>query len=215
MNLPAAAISEKTPVMRLTRGWELVAWSIALAVLHVPLFAGGSASALALLPERVSVGEWWRIITHPFVHVSTYHLLLDGAAFLFLWHGLRGSLGSRFATLAASAAGALLFAAFGSEAFWSVGLCGLSGIAHGLMVRQGLELWDSARSPSDRRLAAVVLAGVLGKCLLEAFTGAAFFSQWHLGPLGTPIVICHLGGACGALAHYALQRTLSTSRSWT
>jgi hypothetical protein len=76
------------------------------------------------------------------------------------------------------------------------------------MVRQGLELWDSAHSSTDRRLAAIVLAGVLGKCLLEAFTGTAFFAHWHLGSLGTPIVICHLGGACGALVQFGVERTV-------
>ena len=33
-------------------------------------------------------GQWWRLFTYPFVHVSLYHLLLDGAAFLLLYQGL-------------------------------------------------------------------------------------------------------------------------------
>jgi rhomboid family GlyGly-CTERM serine protease len=183
---------------RASRRWELVAWSIILMVLHVPLLAGGNTSALALDPHRV-IPEWWRLFTHPFVHVSWYHLALDGTAFLFLWHGQQGSLRNRLGMLAASAAGATLFAALGAKAFWTLGLCGLSGVAHGLMAAQALDLCVGANSRQEQRLGWALLIGVLGKCVFEALTGAALFAKWHFGNIGTPIVICHLGGACGAI----------------
>jgi rhomboid family GlyGly-CTERM serine protease len=185
---------------RISRRWELVAWSIILMVLHVPLLSGGSGSALAFFPDRFASGEWWRLLTHPFVHVSWYHLFLDGAAFLFLWHGQEGALRTRLGTVVASAAGSLLFAALGSREFWSIGLCGLSGVAHGLMTRQAIDLCGSTDSPPERRLGLTLLVGVMAKCIFEAVTGGALFGHWHFGNIGTPIVICHLGGVFGALA---------------
>lgn len=185
-----------------------------MAVLHVPLLAGGGTAALAFIPARFADGEWWRLFTHPFVHVSWYHLLLDGGAFLILWHGLVGNLRSRLGVLAASAAGSLLAAAIGSSEFWSLGLCGLSGIAHGLMAQQGLELARANHEPRERRLGLALFGGVLLKCLVEAAAGSAVFSSLHFGPIGTPIVICHLGGACGAFAWHFAERLIRARRAF-
>jgi membrane associated rhomboid family serine protease len=51
---------------------EVAVWIIVLAMLNAPLFTGGSTAALALLPGAVRAGEWWRVFSHPFVHVSWY-----------------------------------------------------------------------------------------------------------------------------------------------
>lgn len=179
---------------------ELVVWTIVLAILNTPLLAGGSTAALALLPERVAAGEWWRVFAHPFVHVSWYHLILDGAAFLLLWKELAGRLRVRLACLAASAIGSACGAALGSPEFWVVGLCGLSGVAHGLMAKQGLERWH------DGLVGRAIVFAVLGKSVVEVGSGAALFYGLHFGFLGTPIVACHLGGVCGAVLFHAGTR---------
>jgi membrane associated rhomboid family serine protease len=177
---------------------ELAVWTIVLAILNAPLLSGGSTAALALLPDSVAAGEWWRLFTHPFVHVSWYHLLLDGAAFLLLWNELAGPLRARLACVAASAIGSVGAAAIASPEFWTAGLCGLSGIAHGLMAKQGLERWH------DGLIGRAIVFAVLGKSVIEGCSGAALFNGLHFGLLGTPIVACHLGGVGGAMLFHAV-----------
>ena len=55
-------------------------FAILLVLLNLPLLTGGFAGFFAFLPDAVWAGEWWRLVTPPFVHVSPYHLLLDAAA---------------------------------------------------------------------------------------------------------------------------------------
>ena len=198
---------------RSNRRRELIVWGVVLVLLNVPLLACRNSSALAFLPGKVAAGEWWRLFTHPFVHVSWYHFLLDGTAFLFLWQNLEGQLSKRLGTLVASAVGSLLFAAVGSHAFWSLGLCGLSGIAHGVMAQQGLDLHVHGGSRQERRLGGLLFVAVLAKSLRETFTGAALFGHWHLGSVGMPIVACHLGGVCGALFFHVIKGASVNSRS--
>jgi membrane associated rhomboid family serine protease len=50
-------------------------------VIKPAMLAGVSPSLFAYFPGAVQQGEWWRVLTHPFVHVSWYHLRLCVAAF--------------------------------------------------------------------------------------------------------------------------------------
>jgi rhomboid family GlyGly-CTERM serine protease len=144
-------------------------------------------------PAAVRAGQWWRIVTHPLVHVSGYHLLLDGAAFLLLYTNLREPNPVRRAALAgASAAGSLAAAWMFSPQIERLGLCGLSGVAHGLMAVTALEMIRD-----DEKLGWVCLAAVAGKSIWEATTGHVFFEWLHFGRLGTPIAVSHLGGVVG------------------
>ena len=46
-----------------------------LAILNLPLFITGRPSeVLVFHPDKVLAGQWWQVITHPFVHISFYHL---------------------------------------------------------------------------------------------------------------------------------------------
>ena len=74
---------------------------------------GGLNSAMLFLPDAVRAGEWWRVLTHPFVHVTWYHLLLDGAAFFLLYNELQTEpVLRRAGYLFASGAGSLLVPLF-------------------------------------------------------------------------------------------------------
>ena len=85
----------------------------------------------------VRAGEWWRLVTYPFVHVSWYHLLLDAAAFFTAYVELRHRRGlERLGFVAAAGAGGLLAAWWLAPIVFTRGLCGLSGVAHGLTVGQ-------------------------------------------------------------------------------
>ena len=68
---------------------ELAACAILIVLLNLPLLEGRFDTRFAFLPEAVRAGEWWRVFTHPFVHVSLYHLALDAAAFFVLYAELR------------------------------------------------------------------------------------------------------------------------------
>jgi rhomboid family GlyGly-CTERM serine protease len=148
----------------------------------------------------VQGGEWWRVFTHPFVHVSWYHLTLDTAAFFVAYLELRNyRLRRRLLLFLAAGGGSLLTVLLFSPAVTRLGLCGLSGIAHGLTAVVSL---DMICRETDRRVRAGAIACfavVVGKCVIEALTGHVVFESWHLGSLGTPIAVCHAGGVLGAL----------------
>ena len=180
---------------------ELVAIVLIIALLNLPLLAGTFSTEFIFHPGAVEAGEWWRVFTHPFVHVSRYHLTLDAAAFFLAYVELRQRpFRRRLLLILAAGGGSLLAALLFSTAVQTLGLCGLSGIAHGLTAVVSL---DILRRETDRLVrwgAIACFIIVVGKCLVEAITGHVVFESWHLGSLGTPIAVCHAGGVLGALA---------------
>ncbi len=180
--------------------WDVWLWSLLLAALSAPLLlVGRPPLALVYAPAAVARGEWWRLLTHPFVHVSRYHLLLDGAAFLSLLAGLSDLRPrQRLSLVLGSGAASLMAASLLPHETSAFGLCGLSGIGHGLMAATAflMTLQDEA---ALRRLGFVVLALVATKALLEAATGHLLLELVHFGDLGRPNRLCHLGGLLGGL----------------
>jgi len=174
---------------------ELVLFALVLVLINGPWLAGDPVARWAFLPAAMRAGEWWRVITHPLVHVSWYHLLLDGTAFLLLYASLRerGWL-RRLGVISASGAGSLIAACWFTPAVASLGLCGLSGIAHGLMAVTALELIRAGEKTGW-----VCLLAVSAKALWEAWTGQVLFGFLHFGLMGTPIAVSHLGGVLGAV----------------
>lgn len=195
---------------------ELPLFVSLLALFNLHLVSSLGMAPLHFHPELVLQGEWWRVITHPFVHVSTYHLALDASAFLVLYATLqqRSTL-RRLAYCAGSAGGSLALALLLSPNVNSIGLCGLSGIAHGLMAITGLEIISQTRGGNRidstmLRIGWITLLAVTAKGLYEAMTGQFLFIGSHFGSIGTPIPACHLGGVIGGSIVYWL---LSESRS--
>lgn len=180
---------------------ELVAIAAIIALLNLPLLAGKFSTEFIFHPGAVEAGEWWRVFTHPFVHVSWYHLALDVAAFFLAYVELRQRpFRRRLLLVLAAGGGSLLAALLFSPTVQTLGLCGLSGIAHGLTAVVSL---DILRRETDRLVRSGAIACfiiVVAKCILEAITGHVVFEAWHLGSLGTPIAVCHGGGVLGALA---------------
>src|SRR5437867_94604 len=110
--------------------FELGALAAIIVLLNLPLLHGACAVDMIFLPGRVAAGEWWRIFTHAFVHVSWYHLLLDATAFLVLYEGLAGRSGfERMGYVLACGTGSLLASLWSAPIIQTHGLCGLSGIA--------------------------------------------------------------------------------------
>jgi rhomboid family GlyGly-CTERM serine protease len=182
------------------RSLEILGFVVLLVVLNLPLLSGGFAASLAFLPRAVVAGQWWRVLTHPFVHVSWYHLLLDGIAFLLLYADLKESnRWLRAGYLCASGAASLLV----SMCFWprihTSGLCGLSGIDHGLMAVSSLEMMTVKQS---RHYGVLLFVCVAGKCIIEAFTGQVMLASVHSGMIGQPVAVCHAGGVLGGLLYW-------------
>ncbi len=182
---------------------ELWLLSALIALANLPLLTGGPPSALLFIPERVAAGEWWRIVTGFFVHVSGYHLLLDASAFLLLVESLHQLTRTRrMLTVAACAAGSLMVSlpVIGADGT----LCGLSGIAHGLLAVLALHMAEE----SDQTLRRAGFAGfviVVAKCICEAVTGGVLFANLHLGNVAAPVAVCHAGGVLGGVIICALS----------
>ena len=183
---------------------ELWFFALLIALANLPLLAGRVSETLLFVPSLVAEGAWWRVLTSSFAHVSAYHLTLDAGAFLLLYHGLREpSCAKRLLAVAACAAGSLLASL--SVLTPDGSLCGLSGVAHGLLAFSALEMRES----SDRTVARaglICLLTVLAKSAYEAVTGHVAFATLHLGDVATPVAICHAGGVLGGLFAYALSR---------
>lgn len=178
---------------------DLALLSLAVGLANLSLLAGaGPSRGLVFLPGPFLAGEWWRLLTHPFVHVSPYHLLLDAGAFFWLYSLVQGGPGRRLALAAAAAAGSLAAAAF-APGFAGLGLCGLSGVAHGLMAVVGVQALR-AEDGRSRAVGACMLLAVVLKGAFEALTGGVFFLGLHPGSVGAPNPLCHAGGIVGALA---------------
>jgi rhomboid family GlyGly-CTERM serine protease len=195
---------------------ELLGFIALLALFNAPILAGSCFQSMVFLPQAVQSGEWWRLLCHPFVHVTWYHLLLDGTAFLALYYSLiEASLLRRVLYVVGGAAGSVLVSWVAAPAISSNGLCGLSGIAHGLMAVSALELVaGKARGSAERRIGQLGFILVVGKAALEALSGRMFFTFLHFGLMGDPVAVSHAGGILGSLlAVLALKSRLSGAGS--
>ncbi len=181
---------------------ELTAFIVALIAANFMLLLGRVCEPLIFFPAQLAAGEWWRTITFPFVHVSGYHLLLDAGAFLFLSHGLQEtSTRRRLLYVVTCAAGSLGVSLISSPL--TNGLCGLSGIAHGMMAISALEIMRSDER-TLRNAGIICFIIVTLKSLYEAFTGQIAFNFLHFGSIGNAVAICHAGGILGGVACYAI-----------
>lgn len=102
--------------------------------------------------------------------------------------------------------GSLLVSLFAAPMIYSVGLCGLSGVAHGLMVISALGMMQENDDKKIFWAGAISFLFVIGKASVEAITGQVVFSHLHFGNLGTPIAVCHAGEILGVLFIWAFQK---------
>jgi rhomboid family GlyGly-CTERM serine protease len=183
---------------------ELWLAGLLIALGNIPLLSGGPLKALVFIPGRVAAGEWWRVFTGFFVHVSLYHLLLDAGAFLMLLHSLKEfPFLKRASIVTACAAGSLLVSlpVLGADGT----LCGLSGVAHGLLAVVALNM-AGEREPFLRRAGLGCFVAVVLKSLYEAASGSVLFASLHLGDVAAPVAVCHAGGILGGVLLYAARR---------
>jgi rhomboid family GlyGly-CTERM serine protease len=203
------------PLIRFFRSFrrpELIVVFVLLLLLNAPVLIGSCWHSLIFQPEAVGQGQWWRILTHPLVHVTWYHLLLDGSAFLILYQSLLETSILRRLAYVLAAAGGSLVAAWTSPAAGN-GLCGLSGIAHGLMAVSALEITATQPPGSpERRVGLASFILVVAKAAFEALTGRMFFAFLDFGLLGSPVAVSHAGGIVGALIAFSILHGRATPR---
>jgi len=170
-------------------------WALALAGAVALLLAselGGNAARLALRYERAAIvaGEWWRLVTGHFVHLSLEHALLNALGLLLMWalfardYRPFGWLAIVAATLAAIDLGLMLR---DSTIAWYVGS---SGALHGVLAAGTLA--HLRRGDFDGWLLALFL---VGKLSYEQYVGALPLTSG-----GAVIIDAHLYGALGGLA---------------
>jgi len=186
---------------------EMGFFALALVGLNWPLLHGSCNTALIFMPEPVRHGEWWRVAAHPFIHVTWFHLLLDGTAFFLLYNELREHGWKKRAVFGlASGAGSLLVPLWAEPMLAVNGLCGLSGIAHGLMAVSALEMVNKSQDVVLRRLGLFSFLLLLFKCLAEALSGKMLFSFLYFGLVGEPIAVTHAGGLLGGAVAWLFMR---------
>jgi rhomboid family GlyGly-CTERM serine protease len=188
------------------RLYELAVWTIFLTAINFPLLTGTLPERFIFDLQMVKTGQLWRIFTYPFAHVSVYHLLLDAIAFLMIYNGLEEkNILKRLLHAGACGTGSLLLSLACSPAIGTTGLSGLSGIAHGLTAVTSLELLKNhKREPALFRVGIMVLSVVTIKSIVEVCTEKAFFSSFHLGYIGIPVVESHLGGVIGGIVSFLI-----------
>lgn len=186
---------------------EMILWVSFLALANLSLLNGTTSTNLIFFLPDVEAGQWWRVLTFPFVHVSWYNLILDGSAFLLLYHGIEEEKRSKrlFYVLIPTVT-SLLYPLLFSPLIERSGLCGLSGCAHGLMAITGLEL--IRRYPKGdflHKTGLIYFLTVFIKSIIEAYTGQVLFAELHFGDVGLPIAESHLGGVLGGITIFFLM----------
>jgi rhomboid family GlyGly-CTERM serine protease len=177
---------------------ELLIFAATLVLLNLGLLTGVVSENLVLLPNRIADGEWWRLFSFAWAHNSLYHLVLDGSAFLFLYQNLKSRRTLRIAQLVTCILFSGIVPVLFSPEIKEIGLCGLSGVAHGLMAISAVEA-ILANELEARSFGWLLLLGLGAKVAFEMASGRMLFQSWHMGNVGIPIPSCHLGGLFGGI----------------
>ena len=84
------------------------------------------------------------------------------------------------------------------------GLCGLSGIAHGLMAISALDMMNTPANKTLLRAGVASFIMVVAKSIIEAGTGRILLEHLHFGAMGSPVAVCHAGGVLGGVCAWLL-----------
>lgn len=185
--------------------------SLLLIFFNTHLITGNYNTSFFFFPHSVLSGEWWRILTHPFVHLSWYHLLLDAGAFFLLYRELHHKkIWEKLFYVVLCGTVSLGVAMVASLLIYTRGLTGLSGIAHGLMAVSALEMM---RGKEHFRTGLVFFLIVVSKSIFETINGDVLFAFMHMGLCGTPVAACHAGGVLGGVLAFSILRYLRLEKN--
>lgn len=183
---------------------EIIIYAGLIALVNLPIVFGLGIDSMFYLPVKAFGGQAYRFITHPFAHVTFFHLFLDGTAFFLLYAMLadKSSL-RRTCYVIVSAVASLAAVTIKMPSLTSVGYCGLSGIAHGLMAVTSLEMILGTDSDTTQKRAGMIsLALLIAKSVYEMITGKMMFGFIYGGLIGSPVAVSHIGGVIGGSVMY-------------
>lgn len=166
----------------------------ALALLWL-LLAGGPQWTLALRYDRAALheGEWWRLLTAHWVHLSARHLWLDSGGLVLLWALYARELRPWHWLAVLGGATAMIDAGLWwamPQLQWYVGL---SGLLHGAWAAGAAAV--ALRQP---RWGWLMLAVLAFKLLLEQRSGASLLvAEFQV------VIAAHSFGALGGLGVFA------------
>ena len=169
----------------------------------------GESGRTVLKYDRIAIegGEFWRLISGHFAHLSGLHLALNLAGLWLIWFllGARLSQGAWVATVFVVIAGIDAgFWVLNPNLLWYVGL---SGLLHGLIVAGAIAGLKTARTES-----VVILTGVFAKIVYEQVSGAVPGTEFLSG--GPVVTDAHLYGALsGVIAGLLLWHRVGRSAS--
>lgn len=181
---------------------EPVLW---IVLLMIGLHLAGQREALLLHTSSVIIAQPWRLISAHFVHWSDWHLVMNVAG-LAIWPLLcdaRWSLSRWLIVLLAlslSVSAGIFVLAPGIDRY-----AGFSGVLHGLFL---LGLLPQARAGD--RIAAVCLLYLVGKIVVETFSGPLFADPERVG--AAIAHQAHLAGALGAVGLLGVEALRRCSR---
>ena len=178
-------------------------WLVPALILGVSVViaAMGENAAEWLRYDRVWIGqgEFWRLASGHFTHLSWSHLALNGAGLLLVWFlvGSNWSLSAWISIIAITVAVMdIAFWNLNPELYWYVGI---SGLLHGLLAA-GIV----ARYPDFDAETIVLLLLMLAKICWEQFAGPVPGSEITSG--GPVVVDAHLYGAAGGAIAAVMAR---------
>jgi len=191
---------ENNPRPHFYRAWDFWLLMGLLTVCSNPFVPGGPRF-WALYPTLVEAGEFWRIFTYAFAHLTWYHFLLDCVPFLVLYCTLEeSSVTCRLIFVLAGDIGSMFAALVLSPIVYQIGLYGMSGITYGIMAVSALETIYNHPDDRVRGWTGVgVFAALAVMVVFELATGKFPFERLLFGMVGTPILTCHAGGVTGCV----------------
>ena len=165
-----------------------------MIVVAASLLALGDEGRVLLRYERLGIGEgeWWRLVTGHFAHLSVSHGVMNLLALAVL-----GGLFADLLTARDWLLGGLLSAVVIDLGLWWLEpqvhwYVGLSGVLHGLVVLGAIAMWLNGE-----KLGLGLLIGVGLKLIWEQAVGPLPFTEAASG--GPVLVRAHLYGAGGGL----------------
>jgi rhomboid family GlyGly-CTERM serine protease len=168
---------------------------IIITVISGAIAISGDAGRELLKFDRLAIdaGEYWRLLSGHFAHLTALHLAMNLAGLWLVWFlvGSRGSLLAWLAVIALIVAGIDAgFWILNPNLLWYVGL---SGLLHGLIVAGAV-----AGLGHERIESIVILAGVFGKVIYEQVGGAVPGTEFLSG--GPVVTDAHMYGAITGIA---------------
>lgn len=198
--------------MKLDFRWTLGVCALAIAA-TVAAHASASIRDALIADARIFEGQWWRLVTAPFVHATWGHLVRDLALVAIAGIAYEGPLDvNKLGLFAAGIVVPPLAVLVAGDAQW---YCGLSGLSHALLAA-ALAYEFAHRRGFARAVVAALCAIAATKPIYELVTGAPAFAM-SLGDGVVQVPLAHVAGVLvGIAAGYSIVATkrMNSSGSW-